>query len=95
MSGLVSGLQNRVRRFESARNLKQPFQMISEGAFLLKWVKMFPLCSRLFQLFLIIHLYYPVSAGGGFSRRKQYLITLVLAQSENLGDCVKILIFTS
>ena len=23
MSGLVSGLQNRVRRFESARNLKQ------------------------------------------------------------------------
>ncbi len=24
MSGLVSGLQNRVRRFESARNLKMP-----------------------------------------------------------------------
>ena len=24
MSGLVSGLQNRVRRFESARNLKAP-----------------------------------------------------------------------
>ena len=29
MSGLVSGLQNRVRRFESARNLKQ--QGIPEG----------------------------------------------------------------
>ena len=34
MSGLVSGLQNRVRRFESARNLMKPFQMISERAFL-------------------------------------------------------------
>ena len=81
MSGLVSGLQNRVRRFESARNLNRPFQMISERVFLLKQVKMFPLCSRLFQLFLIVHLYYPVSAGGGFSRRKQYLITLVLPAS--------------
>ena len=27
MSGLVSGLQNRVRRFESARNLKKSFQI--------------------------------------------------------------------
>ena len=27
MSGLVSGLQNRVRRFESARNLKQQEQL--------------------------------------------------------------------
>ena len=34
MSGLVSGLQNRVRRFESARNLNEPFQMISERVFL-------------------------------------------------------------
>lgn len=34
MSGLVSGLQNRVRRFESARNLIKPFQMISERVFL-------------------------------------------------------------
>ena len=33
MSGLVSGLQNRVRRFESARNLTKPFQMISERVF--------------------------------------------------------------
>ena len=35
MSGLVSGLQNRVRRFESARNLKQPKKLRSEmvGAF--------------------------------------------------------------
>ena len=33
MSGLVSGLQNRVRRFESARNLIKPFQMISERVF--------------------------------------------------------------
>ena len=30
MSGLVSGLQNRVRRFESARNLKVEIQMKSE-----------------------------------------------------------------
>lgn len=27
MSGLVSGLQNRVRRFESARNLKKSLQL--------------------------------------------------------------------
>ena len=33
MSGLVSGLQNRVRRFESARNLMKLFQMISDRAF--------------------------------------------------------------
>lgn len=35
MSGLVSGLQNRVRRFESARNLNNPSQIISERDFLL------------------------------------------------------------
>ena len=34
MSGLVSGLQNRVRRFESARNLTKPFQMFSGRVFL-------------------------------------------------------------
>ena len=28
MSGLVSGLQNRVRRFESARNLKQTIKRV-------------------------------------------------------------------
>ena len=33
MSGLVSGLQNRVRRFESARNLNNPSQIISERDF--------------------------------------------------------------
>jgi len=32
---LVSGLQNRVRRFESARNLNNPSQIISERDFLL------------------------------------------------------------
>ncbi len=36
MSGLVSGLQNRVRRFESARNLKHPFQIISGRGFILR-----------------------------------------------------------
>ena len=28
MSGLVSGLQNRVRRFESARNLRKPSELL-------------------------------------------------------------------
>ena len=37
MSGLVSGLQNRVRRFESARNLNNPSQIISERDFF--WVR--------------------------------------------------------
>ena len=30
MSGLVSGLQNRVRRFESARNLKQQNALLAQ-----------------------------------------------------------------
>ena len=41
MSGLVSGLQNRVRRFESARNLKYHFKALESqvlsGAYFL-WV---------------------------------------------------------
>ncbi len=45
MSGLVSGLQNRVRRFESARNLTKPFQIFSERVFLLLITKMFPRLS--------------------------------------------------
>ena len=34
MSGLVSGLQNRVRRFESARNLKQSSETTDNKGFL-------------------------------------------------------------
>ncbi len=36
MSGLVSGLQNRARRFESARNLeiKNPFCLLRKGFFI-------------------------------------------------------------
>ena len=38
MSGLVSGLQNRVRRFESARNLKgRKFGWVAETTSLLNW----------------------------------------------------------
>ena len=38
MSGLVSGLQNRVRRFESARNLKQKGELEkSNSPFCLEW----------------------------------------------------------
>ena len=38
MSGLVSGLQNRVRRFESARNLKDwKFGWVAETTSLLNW----------------------------------------------------------
>ena len=33
MSGLVSGLQNRVRRFESARNLKQSSETTDNKGF--------------------------------------------------------------
>ena len=33
MSGLVSGLQNRVRRFESARNLKETSETAYNKAF--------------------------------------------------------------
>ena len=50
MSGLVSGLQNRVRRFESARNLTKPFQMFSERVFLLLITKMFHFQSIWIQL---------------------------------------------
>lgn len=33
MSGLVSGLQNRVRRFESARNLKESSEVVDLNTF--------------------------------------------------------------
>ena len=56
MSGLVSGLQNRVRRFESARNLKKQ--------------------ERIRKRFLVLFLFPGIG----------------LAQFENLGDLVKMLI---
>ena len=70
MSGLVSGLQNRVRRFESARNLQKQER-----------IRM-----KISNPFVFQQLTSSVVEG---------LEEEISAQSETLGDCVKILIFAS
>ena len=58
MSGLVSGLQNRVRRFESARNLKRPFR-VSERPFC---IEIFPIVLKVINqksIFFYLRSYFP------------------------------------